>query len=135
MPKHIYDGTDYKMNPKNATPIGTGPYKFDKWEKGSFIHLVRNEDYHEDGLPYLDELYYHVIPDGAARAIAYETGKVDVARANAHVTFPARVQLIAAMNPCRCGHLGDASLACLLLVSPVEPFGSIMTPASFEACS
>src|SRR3546814_14497065 len=28
------------------------------------------------------------------------------------ISFPARVQLIAAMNPCRCGHLGDASLAC-----------------------
>lgn len=41
-----------------------------------------------------------------------ETGHVDVARANAHVTFPARVQLVAAMNPCRCGHLGDPSLAC-----------------------
>lgn len=41
-----------------------------------------------------------------------ETGKVDVARANAHVTFPARVQLVAAMNPCRCGHLGDPALAC-----------------------
>jgi magnesium chelatase family protein len=41
-----------------------------------------------------------------------ETGKVSVARANAHVTFPARVQLIAAMNPCRCGHLGDPALAC-----------------------
>ena len=41
-----------------------------------------------------------------------ETGTVQVARANAHVTFPARVQLIAAMNPCRCGHLGDPSLAC-----------------------
>jgi magnesium chelatase family protein len=41
-----------------------------------------------------------------------ESGKVDVARANAHVTFPARVQLVAAMNPCRCGHLGDPALAC-----------------------
>src|SRR5213075_28656 len=41
-----------------------------------------------------------------------ETGKVQVARANAHVTFPARVQLVAAMNPCRCGHLGDPALAC-----------------------
>ena len=30
----------------------------------------------------------------------------------AHVTFPARVQLVAAMNPCRCGHLGDPALAC-----------------------
>jgi magnesium chelatase family protein len=43
---------------------------------------------------------------------ALETGSVSVARANTHVTFPARVQLIAAMNPCRCGHLGDPSLAC-----------------------
>ena len=41
-----------------------------------------------------------------------ETGSVSVARANAHVTFPARVQLVAAMNPCRCGHLGDPALAC-----------------------
>ena len=41
-----------------------------------------------------------------------EVGTISVARANAHVTYPARVQLIAAMNPCRCGHLGDASLAC-----------------------
>src|SRR3954462_14131398 len=41
-----------------------------------------------------------------------ETGAVSVARANAHVTFPARVQLVAAMTPCRCGHLGDPALAC-----------------------
>ncbi len=35
-----------------------------------------------------------------------------VARANAHVEYPARVQLVAAMNPCKCGYLGDAQLAC-----------------------
>ena len=41
-----------------------------------------------------------------------ETGRTLVARANAHVSYPARFQLVAAMNPCRCGHLDDASLAC-----------------------
>jgi len=41
-----------------------------------------------------------------------ETGRVAIARANTHVTYPARVQLIAAMNPCRCGHLDDPALAC-----------------------
>ena len=41
-----------------------------------------------------------------------ESGRATVARVNAHVTYPARVQLVAAMNPCRCGHLGDAALAC-----------------------
>jgi Mg-chelatase subunit ChlI len=35
-----------------------------------------------------------------------------VARANAHVTYPARFQLVAAMNPCRCGYLSDAARAC-----------------------
>ena len=35
-----------------------------------------------------------------------------MARANAHVTYPARVQLIAAMNPCRCGYLGDPEQEC-----------------------
>jgi len=41
-----------------------------------------------------------------------ESGKAVVARATAHVTYPARFQLIAAMNPCRCGYLDDAALAC-----------------------
>jgi magnesium chelatase family protein len=41
-----------------------------------------------------------------------ETGRVTVARAQAHVTYPARFQLVAAMNPCRCGHLDDPALAC-----------------------
>lgn len=78
VPKHIYEGTDYATNPMNATPIGTGPFKFDKWEKGSFIHLVRNPDYYVEGRPYLDEVFYRVVPDAAARAVAFETGEVDV---------------------------------------------------------
>lgn len=41
-----------------------------------------------------------------------ESGKTVVSRANAHVTYPSRVQLVAAMNPCRCGYLSDASRAC-----------------------
>jgi magnesium chelatase family protein len=41
-----------------------------------------------------------------------ETGRAVIARANAHVTYPARFQFVAAMNPCRCGYLGNAALAC-----------------------
>ena len=41
-----------------------------------------------------------------------ESGRATVARANHHVTYPARFQLIAAMNPCRCGHLGDPAFEC-----------------------
>jgi magnesium chelatase family protein len=64
------------------------------------------------GVLFLDELpeFQRGVLDSLRQPL--ETGTVSVARANAHVTFPARVQLVAAMNPCRCGHLGDASLAC-----------------------
>ena len=64
------------------------------------------------GVLFLDELpeFQRAVLDSLRQPL--ETGKVDVARANAHVSFPADVQLVAAMNPCRCGHLGDAALAC-----------------------
>lgn len=78
IPKHIYEGTDYMTNPANEKPIGTGPFKFVEWKKGSYIKLEKNKDYYIKGKPYLDEVYYHIIPDAASRSVAYETGKVDV---------------------------------------------------------
>ncbi len=41
-----------------------------------------------------------------------ETGRTTISRVNAHVTYPARFQCVAAMNPCRCGYLGDAAREC-----------------------
>ncbi|MCC7281001.1 MAG: YifB family Mg chelatase-like AAA ATPase [Acetobacteraceae bacterium] len=64
------------------------------------------------GVLFLDEL--PEFPRQALEALRQplETGRVSVARASAHITYPARVQLVSAMNPCRCGHLSDASRAC-----------------------
>ncbi len=41
-----------------------------------------------------------------------ETGRIVVSRANAHVRYPCRFMLVAAANPCKCGHLADPSRAC-----------------------
>jgi magnesium chelatase family protein len=65
-----------------------------------------------NGVLFLDEL-----PEFGAQALdslrqPLETGEVVVARANAHVRYPARVQLVAAMNPCKCGHGGPGRGAC-----------------------
>lgn len=64
------------------------------------------------GVLFLDELpeFQRAVLDSLRQPL--ETGTVTVARANAHVTYPARVQLVAAMNPCRCGNLGDPALGC-----------------------
>lgn len=64
------------------------------------------------GVLFLDELPEFARGTLESLRQPIEAGKVMVARANGHVTFPARFQLIAAMNPCRCGHLDDAALAC-----------------------
>jgi magnesium chelatase family protein len=64
------------------------------------------------GVLFLDELpeFQRQVLDSLRQPL--ETGETLVARANAHVRYPSRVQLIAAMNPCRCGYLSDPERAC-----------------------
>jgi len=64
------------------------------------------------GVLFLDELPEFSRQTLEALRQPLETGKALVSRANYHVTFPADFQLIAAMNPCRCGHMADPTQAC-----------------------
>jgi magnesium chelatase family protein len=64
------------------------------------------------GVLFLDELPEFPRPVLETLRQPLESGRTTVSRAAAHVTYPARFQLITAMNPCRCGHLGDAPREC-----------------------
>ena len=64
------------------------------------------------GVLFLDELPEFPRPALEALRQPMEAGRTTVARAAAHVTYPARFLLVAAMNPCRCGHLGDGAGEC-----------------------
>jgi magnesium chelatase family protein len=64
------------------------------------------------GVLFLDEL--PEFPRSVLEALRgpLESGEVTISRARQQVTFPARFQLIAAMNPCPCGFLGDSQKSC-----------------------
>jgi magnesium chelatase family protein len=64
------------------------------------------------GVLFLDELPEFPRPALDSLRQPMETGRTTVSRAMAHITYPSRFQLVAAMNPCRCGYLGDATREC-----------------------
>lgn len=78
LPRHLYEGTDFLQNPANNAPVGTGPFRFSEWRRGEFVHLVRFDGYWNPGEPKVDEIYFQIIPDSSQRAIAVETGRIDV---------------------------------------------------------
>lgn len=43
VPRHIYEGQDFRRSPANNTPIGTGPFRLQAWVRGSHIQLARND--------------------------------------------------------------------------------------------
>lgn len=73
--KHLYEGADWATNPYNWEPVGSGPFKFERWVKGDRIELVANDDYWGDG-PYIDRLTYFIIPDREEAHRALEDGDV-----------------------------------------------------------
>jgi peptide/nickel transport system substrate-binding protein len=79
--KHLYEGKDLASHPANNAPIGTGPFVFKEWVRGSHVLYERNPNYWDTGKPYIDRLVVRFIPDPAAAAAALESATVDLAGA------------------------------------------------------
>ncbi len=60
-----------------ANPVGTGPFRFVSWERDSQLVVERNDDYWQEGLPYLDRIVFRPIPDEETRAASFQAGDID----------------------------------------------------------
>ncbi len=59
-------------------PIGTGPFKFDYWHKGSALKLIKNTDYWQPGKPYLDSVTWTDVPDDNTRQLQVTSGQAQI---------------------------------------------------------
>lgn len=67
-----------KMGKEHAfSPVGSGPFMFEAYDKGQSVYLKRNPDYFR-GAPILESIDYLFMPDNSSRLLAVEKGEVDV---------------------------------------------------------
>lgn len=90
-PAYLTGQIGYVASPKTLTdpngsrnPVGTGPFKFKEWVPGNHFTAVKNPNYWQKGLPYLDEVEYRPIVEVTSRASSLKAGTIDML----HTTDP-----------------------------------------------
>ncbi|HDQ26392.1 MAG TPA: peptide-binding protein, partial [bacterium] len=86
IPYHILHDRDFNTAEFNRSPIGTGPYVFEKWMAARQIELRANENYFE-GKPYIERYIYRIIPDQSVQFMELSAGSVDMMGLNSDLYF------------------------------------------------
>jgi peptide/nickel transport system substrate-binding protein len=76
LPRHLLEGKDITQSPLGRNPIGTGPYRFVRWQTGQYLILQANPEYFE-GRPYIDQVIYKIIPDPSTMFMELKAGSLD----------------------------------------------------------
>ena len=77
LPKHIFSDGDFNTHPAGRKPMGTGPYRFVKWDTGKEIILERNEDYWGEK-PHLKKMVFKIITDETVSLQVLKRGEMDL---------------------------------------------------------
>ncbi len=78
LPKHLLEGEDMQTSEFFRHPVGTGPYKLERWDEGQAITLVKNEDYFKEPAK-IDTIIFKIVPDDNAQALQMHSGELDLA--------------------------------------------------------
>ncbi len=78
IPKHVFDnGEDPKRHSRNASPVGSGPFKLVEFKPGQHVIMERHEQFFIEGAPRLDRLIIKEYKDITSLLLAFERGEVD----------------------------------------------------------
>lgn len=78
LPEHLLKGENMQESDFFRNPVGTGPYKLEKWDEGQAIALAKNEDYFK-GAANIDRIIFKIVTDDNAKAVQMESGELDLA--------------------------------------------------------
>lgn len=77
LPKHVFETGDFNNHPKNSSPVGTGPYIFEKWERGKEVVLIKNPDYW--GTPgTMDKIIWRQVTKPEVAFASARAGEIDM---------------------------------------------------------
>lgn len=76
VPKHALEGKDINTAEFNQKPIGAGPFRVEKWDKGNSLTLIKSKDYYGK-TGNIDRFIFKFIPDFNVRAMQLKTGEID----------------------------------------------------------
>ncbi|MBQ9180440.1 MAG: ABC transporter substrate-binding protein [Firmicutes bacterium] len=79
LPKHLLEGKNLAEDGFNQNPVGAGPYKLTAWDEGQSITMEKFDGYYA-GAPKIEKVIFKIVADSDARALALESGDVDMAQ-------------------------------------------------------
>jgi peptide/nickel transport system substrate-binding protein len=103
-----------------SQPVGTGPFKFQRWDRGKRVRLLRNPDYW-GGPPRAKHLVFEVVPEESQRLVALESGTADVS----HGLAPADRQLARLHPDLKLFQAPGENVAFLALNTQRPPFDDV----------
>ena len=103
IPKHYFDRNpgDFNSSPFGRHPIGTGPYKFVRWDTGSQIVLERNDDYWGGPVAYPKRIVYEILEEPYVAAQLLKKGEIDLLPAVSPVQWEYELKGTRSMNHLR----------------------------------
>ena len=93
LPKHILEGEDLNQVWRDEIPVASGPFRFEEWNKGVDLTLVRNEDYWGEPA-HLDRIVFRFLEDSSTQVQQLRGGEVDVLAPQAQIDLVEQVEEI-----------------------------------------